>query len=176
MTSQWVTEFSFGIQLFVHTVQCTCMRIRKRPFFVSKKNYVYKISDFLKKPRWISEIINFLTLLKWILEKVTIEDLDPSKVKRICSVSRVRFTMIWRISFVFEKMWRDRGAKSYIYKGFLLRGMHHIWGSGWDLAMCIVRSSDWHCQSCNSPRFNNPSILRVPTQWNLKGGRWNSVE
>ncbi len=43
---------------------------------------------------------------------------------------------------------------------------------GWDL---VVRASDCQCRSRNSPgtwvRSQHP-----PTQWNLRGGRWSSVE
>jgi hypothetical protein len=37
----------------------------------------------------------------------------------------------------------------------------------------VVRASDCQCQSRNSPGFTpNPN----PTQWNVRGGRWSSVE
>ncbi len=51
-----------------------------------------------------------------------------------------------------------------------------VWMSGWDLAELwmrssqVVRASDSQCRSCNCPGFD------PPTQWNLGGGRWSSVE
>ncbi len=48
----------------------------------------------------------------------------------------------------------------------------YIYFQKWIRSSRMVRASDCHCRSRNSPGFD-PSILRI---WNLRCGRWSSVE
>ncbi len=81
---------------------------------------------------------------------------------------------------------KSNKQKNFIKNSFLLaswRSMTKTVGSGsgsgcnvwmWMRSSLVVRTSDCQCRSCNSTAWVRSQY--PPTQWNLRGGRWSSVE